>query len=399
MMALFDVTFAPYHPFGSRNLNSGAIGTDVAVLQAIYDLMLQVMNPPSGPMGSSIVIDGHYGSATIQAVKNIQDYFGLSVDGIAGPNTYFVFGQGVGSHTTYGGPVYGSRELSEGDNGGDVTILQNRLNCFTYVNTIGRPADGVFDSRTANAVVAFKKDAELNGDTGFPDNAIAGYGFYDATWLYTFAGGRGIETGRNGFDVVFLQIVLQRLGYYSGRITGYYDAATRTAVIAFQTAKGITADGVVGPVTFYRLGRSNNVPAPSPLPISWPPAPAPRVTVCSVALVSTSTLHPYGEAALVINREEGFESLDVVINMVNPPSNYGSFDAFRVTLTDPNSGVVVANSNMVRVSSSTNPADWAGTYSPGVRVIPKGLVKVYPVNVSTGLLGPLLFQGNLADCH
>lgn len=398
-MALFDDTFAPYYPFGSRNLSSGDTGTDVAVLQAIYDLMLQVMNPASGPMGSPINITGTYDAATVQAVKNVQAYFGLSVDGIAGPNTYFAFGQGVGSHTTYGGPVYGSRELSEGDSGGDVTILQNRLNCFTYANIIGRPADGNFDARTANAVLAFKQDAAFNGDTGFPDNAIAGYGFYDATWLYTFAGGRAIETGRNGFDVVYVQIILQHVGYYSGRITGLYDTATRSAVVAFQTARGITADGVVGPQTFYRLGRSNNVPAPSPLPIAWPPAPAPQVTVCSTALVGNSTLHFYGEASLVVNRIEGFESLDVVINLMNPPSNYGNFNAYRATLTDPSTGSVVANSNLVRVTTSTNPSDWAGTYSPGVRIIPKGTVSIYPVNVATGQFGPLLLQGNLQDCH
>ena len=64
-MALCDDTFAPYHPFGSRNLNSGATGTDVAVLQAVYNLMLSTMNPASGPMGTPITIDGHYGSATV----------------------------------------------------------------------------------------------------------------------------------------------------------------------------------------------------------------------------------------------------------------------------------------------------------------------------------------------
>jgi hypothetical protein len=34
-----------------------------------------------------------------------------------------------------------------------------------------------------------------------------------------------------------------------------------------------------------------------------------------------------------------------------------------------------------------------------VRIIPKGLVKVYPVNTTTGALGPLLLEGDLADCH
>ena len=173
-MALFDSTFAPYVPFGSRTLSSGATGTDVAVIQAVYDLMLRTMNPPEGPMGSPITINGTFDTATTQAVKNIQSYFGLTADGIVGPATYFVYGQGVGADTTYGGPVYGSRQLSQGMSGGDVTILQNRLNCFRYSSLIGEPATGTFGSGTASAVLAFKRDAAANGDTGFPDNAILG---------------------------------------------------------------------------------------------------------------------------------------------------------------------------------------------------------------------------------
>ncbi len=399
-MALFDDTFAPYHPFGSRNLSLGAVGTDVAVVQAVYNLMLNTMNPSTGPIGSPISINGHYDSATAQAVRNIQGYFNLSVDGVVGPNTFFVFGQGVGPHTTYGGPVYGSRELSQGNSGGDVTILQNRLNCFRYSRIIGGPASGSFNAATSAAVLAFKQDAAANGDTGFPDNSVAGFGFYDATWIYTFAGRRAIETGRNGFDVVFLQVVLRGLGYYSGRINGFYDSATRGAVMAFQRAMSISVDGVVGPVTFYRLGLNNNVAAPSPLGISWPSAPVPEVRVCCVGLTSkTSDLHPYGVAALVINVAEGFESLDVTGNVLNPPSSYGKFNAFEFTLTDPKTGSVIETVSMVQVSADNNPGDWSGAFSPGVKEIPQGIVTVYPVNTTTGATGLAILQGNLKNCH
>ena len=144
-------------------------------------------------------------------MKNIESYFNLTVNGIAGPMVFWVFGQGVGPNTTYGGPVYGSRQLEAGMSGGDVTILQNRLNCFQYASIIGHPANGSFGQSTAAAVLAFKQTAEANGNTGFPYNAIVGCGTYDASWLYTFAGGRAIQTGRNGFDVVFLQVVLKGL--------------------------------------------------------------------------------------------------------------------------------------------------------------------------------------------
>ncbi|MCY0909858.1 MAG: peptidoglycan-binding protein, partial [Sulfobacillus thermotolerans] len=337
-MALFDSTFAPYVPFGSRTLSQGDSGTDVAVVQAVYNLMLKTMNPPQGPMGAAISISGTYDAATVQAVKNIQSYFGLTADGVMGSATYFVYGQGVGPNTTYGGPVYGSRQLAQGNSGGDVTILQNRLNCFRYSSMVGQPATGTFDSATAAAVLAFKRDAEANGDTGFPDNAIAGYGYYDATWIYTFAGGRAIFTGRNGFDVVFVQVVLQNLGYYSGRITGYYDAATKNAVEAFQSAQGISADGVVGPETFYQIGRNNPVAAPKPLGIAWP-AVTPTVSTCCVGLTPTSSAPgAFGMAALV--QAPNYHAYEVVGNRLPPPSTFGSqYGQYWIDIYD-SSGVV-----------------------------------------------------------
>ncbi len=42
------------------------------------------------------------------------------------------------------------------------------------------------------------------GIRDFPTMRLRGFGFYDATWIYTFAGGRAIQTGRNGFYVVFV---------------------------------------------------------------------------------------------------------------------------------------------------------------------------------------------------
>jgi peptidoglycan hydrolase-like protein with peptidoglycan-binding domain len=396
-VALFDTTFAPYFPFGSRTLSSGSRGTDVAVVQAVYDLMLNTMNPPQGPMGSPIAIDGTFGAHTTTAVKSIQSYFGLVADGVVGPNTYFLFGQGVGPHETYGGPVYGSRQLQVGNSGGDVTILQNRLNLFRYATIIGGPATGTFNTATAGAVTAFKQDAEANGDTGFPNNAIAGYGFYDATWIYTFAGGRAIETGRNGFDVVFVQVILQGLGFYAGRITGYYDTATRSAVMNFQASAGISVDGVVGPVTFYQLGLRNLHPAPAPLGIAWPPTPPPppSVTVCSSALTSTTgNLHPFGSATLTINQLEGFQALNVAINTVPPPPP--PYTAYLFTLTDPATGNVVATQVMTQLS---NEQDWAGILNVGVATIPSGIVTVYPSTASGSRHGPAILMGDLSTCH
>lgn len=392
-MALFEDTFAPYVPFGSRNLSQGNAGTDVAVLQAVYNLMLTTMNPASGPIGSSVTVNGTFDPATTAAVKAIQTYFGLTVDGVVGPNTFFVFGQGVGANTTYGGPVFGSRQLEQGNAGGDVTILQNRLNCFRYASILGGPATGTFNTATAAAVLALKHDASANGDTGLPDNSVAGFGFFDASWIYTFAGGRAIYTGRNGFDVVFVQVVLKNLGFYTGRITGYYDTPTRSALQAFQSSHGITADGVIGPTTYYWIGRSNGNAAPVPLNLSWPHPPLPQVHTCCVGLHSaTADLHPYGDAVHVVNEAEGFESLDVTGHLL--PSLSGTpYTQYTFTLTDPATGCVVATQPLIPLSEE----DWAGTYSPGVKTIPPGRVDVFPT--SSCSFGPVVLRGDLVDCR
>lgn len=55
-----------------------------------------------------------------------------------------------------------------------------------------------------------------------------------------------------------IQQKLKDLGYYSGSVDGIYGGATRRAVIAFQKANGLTADGVAGPKTIAALGLNFN---------------------------------------------------------------------------------------------------------------------------------------------
>lgn len=71
-----------------------------------------------------------------------------------------------------------------------------------------------------------------------------------------------LKPGSEGGEVLELQKVLRTQGYFSHEPTGYYGPVTVDAVIAFQTAKGIDALGVVGPATRALL---NGLPTPSVL--------------------------------------------------------------------------------------------------------------------------------------
>lgn len=55
-----------------------------------------------------------------------------------------------------------------------------------------------------------------------------------------------------------IQQKLKELGYYKGSIDGVYGQGTRSAVIAFQKANGLSADGIVGPKTASVLGVTIN---------------------------------------------------------------------------------------------------------------------------------------------
>lgn len=391
-MALFETTYPPYVPFGSRTLRLETphlTGTDVAVLQSVYDLMIRTMNPPQGPMGPMIPITGAFDTATRDAVRNIQSYFGLPiVDGVAGAGVYFVYGQGVGEHVTYGGPVYGSRQLTQGMTGGDVTILQNRLNLFRYASIIGHAADGDFGAATAAAVLAFKQDSIANGDSGLTDNSVVGEGTFDATWLYTFAGGRAIWPGRNGFDVVFVQELLKNLGYYKGAITGYYDAATQSAVRAFQTASGIGADGIVGPSTFHQMGLNNPVSAPHPLGLSFPITPS-RANCCFALMPTSAALSPAAGSVTIQNTPGTSPSSLVLVSAVlGSPQSYGaSYVGYLATLT------VGASGALVPCSSSSLGTIYTLLQSTSTTPVTSEQVSIAPMT-STGQVGPNILTGS-----
>ena len=62
-----------------------------------------------------------------------------------------------------------------------------------------------------------------------------------------------LSKGSKGEAVTAMQKRLKQLGYFEGEASGTFDAATRTAVIAFQKDNKLTADGVVGDKTMKKM--------------------------------------------------------------------------------------------------------------------------------------------------
>ena len=65
-----------------------------------------------------------------------------------------------------------------------------------------------------------------------------------------------LKPGAQGAAVKVLQRALAHLGYSPGRIDGQYGPSTIAAVKRFQSARGLTADGILGPNTLRALSQA-----------------------------------------------------------------------------------------------------------------------------------------------
>jgi peptidoglycan hydrolase-like protein with peptidoglycan-binding domain len=136
-----------------------------------------------------IASTGYYGDVTEAAVEALQRAKGLQVDGIAGDLTFKALQPAVS--TTPNIPVT------------SVTSVAPVTPATPAVNT-----------------------GFLSSDLGFGDS---------------------------GTNVTRLQDLLRRAGYFSAPSTGFYGAATRDAVLRFQRANQISADGFAGRSTLVAL--------------------------------------------------------------------------------------------------------------------------------------------------
>lgn len=62
-----------------------------------------------------------------------------------------------------------------------------------------------------------------------------------------------LSAGNTGDSVRRLQATLKLLGFYQGEVDGTYSPTTQAAVSQFQSAAGISVDGIAGPSTWRKL--------------------------------------------------------------------------------------------------------------------------------------------------
>jgi len=141
-----------------------------------------------------------------------------------------------------------------GSRGESVKTLQERLNAKGFN---AGSVDGIFGKNTRAAVMAFQKANGLAAD-GIVGK-LTWAKLYDTTAALPSASTATgtqpmVYRGSRGDAVRRLQEMLHKKGFDCGAVDGIFGSKTYAAVVAFQKANGLSADGIAGPLTWGKLG-------------------------------------------------------------------------------------------------------------------------------------------------
>lgn len=141
-----------------------------------------------------------------------------------------------------------------GSRGESVKTLQEKLNAKGFH---AGSVDGIFGRNTRAAVIAFQNANGLAAD-GIVGR-LTWAKLYDTTAALPAASTATgtqpmVYRGSRGDAVRRLQELLHKKGFDCGAVDGIFGSKTYAAVVAFQKANGLSADGIVGPLTWGKLG-------------------------------------------------------------------------------------------------------------------------------------------------
>ena len=195
-------------------------------------------------------INNSYDAATVSAMKLFQEANGIKATGVADEVTRSLLNAGTGR--TYDEYVaeLSVMEVSKGDTGLSVTLLQERLAELAYYDGA---INGKYNADVVTAVKRFQIANSVNASgtkhgvataaTRTAMNSADAINRYDA---------EGLLPGDQSSDVKDLTSALHLLGYLSGT-TNKYSSAVTAAVKVFQTANELAVSGNATPETLKLL--------------------------------------------------------------------------------------------------------------------------------------------------
>ncbi|MEQ9358665.1 MAG: N-acetylmuramoyl-L-alanine amidase [Coleofasciculus chthonoplastes F3-SA18-01] len=209
-------------------LREGDTGPRVKELQQI----LNAQGFKAGP------IDGIFGEGTEDAVISFQKFHGLDADGLVGPATWKVLERVSKSPEPPTDTDSGTPTAPDTTPGGSTPLGSQTpftqvqlLDTYKYYRELPHQTQAIqwlqAQLPQATLVEFSQKWRNQPSDPFLP-----------------------LQEGSVGPEVKQAQELLQQKGFDPGPADGIYGAKTKAAVIAFQRSKGMTADGIVGAVTW-----------------------------------------------------------------------------------------------------------------------------------------------------
>ena len=254
-------------------LRRGNTETNVRILQKQLSRIAK-----DYPSFGKPAVTGTFDEATENSVKKFQKQFSLTADGIVGKATWYkisyvyVSVKDLAELTSEGETAEGIQSaggwpgtvLRRGSTGSSVEQVQFWLSDLAQFDSslVRVSVDGSYGAATERAVRAFQQKQSLTAD------GVVG----QTTWNALYAAwvdaqsdlggtawpGTVLRRGDTGMEVRLVQFWLRLAAdNYSAlrtvTVDGSYGAATVSAVTAFQSLFGLTADGVVGRSTWNKL--------------------------------------------------------------------------------------------------------------------------------------------------
>ena len=254
-------------------LRRGSTGTNVRILQKQLSRIAK-----DYPSFGKPAVTGTFDEATENSVKKFQKQFGLTADGIVGKATWYKISyvyvsiKDLAELTSEGETAEGIQSaggwpgtvLRRGSTGSSVEQVQFWLSDLAQFDSslVRVSVDGSYGAATERAVRTFQQKQNLTAD------GVVG----QTTWNALYAAwvdaqsdlggtawpGTALRRGDTGMEVRLVQFWLRLAAdNYSAlrtvTVDGSYGAATVSAVTAFQSLFGLTADGVVGRSTWNKL--------------------------------------------------------------------------------------------------------------------------------------------------
>ncbi|BBD60802.1 peptidoglycan-binding domain 1 [Nostoc sp. HK-01] len=193
-----------------------------------------------------------------------------------------------------------AQALKKGEKNSQVASLQQKLQAAGYFK---QPVTGYFGPVTEAAIIKFQKAHGLKADGVVGSQTLAvlesGLGTATASVVKTkpsvtkstpkksqpLSSQVVLQRGDLSYEVMSIQRKLQAAGYFDQPITGDFNAATEEAVIKFQKAYGLFANGIVDARTLTAIesGKLQQAAAPSqpttPAVVSSPKVRSPQISL------------------------------------------------------------------------------------------------------------------------